>query len=125
MKRQDCDNGGFTLVELLISLVIFSIGILAVGSMQLTSMKGNTQAVMMTEGLAVAEDKMEELLTLAYDGPELDVGDHEETVDNNTINWSVTEDTSRTYSLKDILLSVTWSEKGQQKSVELRSLRAE
>ncbi len=53
---------GVTLVELMVSLVIFSIGVLAVMSMTLMSINGNALANRMTQANLLAQEKMEELL---------------------------------------------------------------
>ncbi|MCP3177385.1 prepilin-type N-terminal cleavage/methylation domain-containing protein [Desulfuromonas sp. KJ2020] len=57
---------GFTLVELLIAVTIFAIGLLAVAGMQITSIRGNSTANIVTSGTAVAEGILEEVLS--WDG---------------------------------------------------------
>ncbi len=63
------DNRGFSLIEVLMALVVFSIGILAVASMQLSSITGNDRANTGSIATALASGKMDELLTMAYDRP--------------------------------------------------------
>ena len=60
------DNRGFTFVELLIVIAIFSIGILAVASMQVTSVNGNASARMSGEATALAANQIEALMALDY-----------------------------------------------------------
>lgn len=57
---------GFTLLEILIAIAILSFGLLAVATMQTTSIKGNSQAIGITEGVTLAQDKAEELMGQAY-----------------------------------------------------------
>jgi type IV pilus assembly protein PilV len=45
-QKMQMDIKGFTLIEVLIVMTIFSIGILAVAAMQMTSTKGNLQKTM-------------------------------------------------------------------------------
>ena len=40
--RKKIDSRGFTLIEVMIALAIFSIGIMAVGSLQLSNYRNNT-----------------------------------------------------------------------------------
>jgi type IV pilus modification protein PilV len=54
-------NMGFSLIEVMIAMVIFSIGILAVGSMQLSSSKNNTTGNITTQATMLARQKIEEL----------------------------------------------------------------
>ncbi|MDD5759002.1 MAG: prepilin-type N-terminal cleavage/methylation domain-containing protein [Desulfobulbaceae bacterium] len=66
-------ENGFTIIETLIAITIFAIGILAVITMQTTSMGGNGHARQLTEETSWAADQMEQLMSLTYaalvDGP--------------------------------------------------------
>ena len=53
---------GFTLIEVLIAVAIFSIGILAVGSMQIGSTGRNTGARISTEASIWSRDQVESLM---------------------------------------------------------------
>lgn len=57
---------GFTVLEVLISLLIFSFGVLAVASMQITSFAGNDRANIGSEATAIAAGKIDELLSMEY-----------------------------------------------------------
>ena len=74
--RQIRSNSGFTLIEILIAIAIFAIGILAVSAMQISSVKGNAIARGVTEKASLAADRMEKLLALPYDDPLLSAGEH-------------------------------------------------
>ena len=65
-------NHGYTLIEVMIAMAIFAIGILAIFSMQITSTGSNALARGLTENYTAAMDKVEELLALPYDDPDLD-----------------------------------------------------
>lgn len=58
----DFDERGFTLIEVLIAMAIFSIGILAVGMMQINATGGNTRAQSVTYSSEWALDRVEWLL---------------------------------------------------------------
>jgi type IV pilus assembly protein PilV len=79
LKRTTISEAGFTLIELMIAISIFSIGILAVASMQLSAISGNKTARMISDEMVEAEEKIEELMALAVidpDHPDLkDTGD--------------------------------------------------
>ncbi len=59
-------NKGFTIIEVLIAMAIFSIGILAVTKMQFSSIKGNRTSFQISEALSLGEGKMEELMYVPY-----------------------------------------------------------
>lgn len=62
---------GFTLVELLIALTIFAIGLLALGSMQLTAIQANAHANRLTREAAVAQAVMEKVRSWSPSDPRL------------------------------------------------------
>ncbi|MCI5120592.1 MAG: prepilin-type N-terminal cleavage/methylation domain-containing protein [Candidatus Electrothrix sp. AUS4] len=67
--RQD----GFTLIETMMAMVIFTIGILGLFGMQTAAIKENLTANSITGGSAWAMNQVEQLLNLSYDDPLLEV----------------------------------------------------
>lgn len=65
-KQLNVIEAGFSLIEVLIAITIFSIGILAVVTMQTTSMGGNSNARKITEETSWSADQMEQLMGLTY-----------------------------------------------------------
>ena len=70
------DSQGYSLIEVLIAMAVFSIGILAIFSMQITATNGNALARGMTENYNCALDKVEELLALPFNDGNLTNGVH-------------------------------------------------
>ena len=70
MKMSHKDRG-FTLIEVLVSMTIFMFGILAIINMQVISTATNTKSRGMTEGIVVAQNKIEELSALPYTNVDL------------------------------------------------------
>ena len=118
-RRFKLGQGGFNLLEVLIAITIFSIGILAVASMQISSMMGNTSAKDVTEGATLATDQLEKLMALPYGS----VSTGSRTVDTYQINWTVTDNTPVT-NTKTVNIQVTWTERGLSKVVSLRHVLA-
>ena len=58
---------GFTLVEVLIAITIFAIGLLAIAGMQLTGIQTNSSASEITARAALAEGILEEILSWDLD----------------------------------------------------------
>lgn len=69
--REKKGSQGYTLIEVLIALSIFSLGILAVGAMQITSTNSYTGARIHTEEYSWVVDQIERLTALDYDHPDL------------------------------------------------------
>ena len=64
-------NEGLTILEVLAAVAILSFGLLAVATMQGSSIKGNSQAIGTTEAITLAQDKLEELMRLSYNAADL------------------------------------------------------
>jgi prepilin-type N-terminal cleavage/methylation domain-containing protein len=68
---------GFTLIEVLIAIVILTFGLLAVGSMQVSAIRGNFMGGNTSIALSLASEKMEHLLNADYNStnPDTDLRD--------------------------------------------------
>jgi type IV pilus assembly protein PilV len=62
---------GLTLLEVLAAIAILAFGLLAIATMQATSVKGNSQAIGITEAVSLAQDRVEYLMRLPYDHADL------------------------------------------------------
>jgi type IV pilus assembly protein PilV len=80
MNRQSlqytlANQNGFTLVEVMVALAIFTIGILGVNAMQLAAIKGNATANVISQATTWASDRVEILSGLNYTDSDLDDAD--------------------------------------------------
>lgn len=69
MARMTTVHGekGFSLVEVLLGIAIFMIGMLGVAALQISSMTGNAFSGNLTEATYLMMNKVEELMNLKYD----------------------------------------------------------
>ena len=90
--RPPSDMRGFTFIELLVVLAIFSIAVLEVAAMQITSINTNASARMSGEASALAANQLEALMALPYDHSDLDPASSPFEVVSGPypINWVVT-----------------------------------
>ncbi len=70
------EDDGYTIIEVLVAIAIFAIGMLAIASMQIGATQGTTTARSNTELTALAEDQMERLTRLPFDDDDL-VANHD------------------------------------------------
>lgn len=119
VRRDESDRNrgaqsGFTMVEVMVALGILAFGILAVASMQTSSLRGTRTAHCVTEATTAAMDKVEDLMMLPYTDADLSNGAHGPEYDaTNTyrIDWTVTDDVP-VESTKAIDVTVQWQERG-------------
>lgn len=69
---------GFSLIEVMIALLFLGIGLLAIASLQVTSVKGNFFSNNLMQATYVAQDRLEFLKNCSFDDPVLGAGDHDD-----------------------------------------------
>ena len=133
-------DGGFTLLEVILAISILTIGILAVASMQLSSIRGNDFARSVTEVSTWGGDQLEKLLALPYNDASLNdtdadgaAGLHDATAatadygpvtqGEYSVFWDVAVDHVAS-NTKTITVIVTWTDRGVQRSVSMQHIRA-
>lgn len=113
-KEEPVNEKGFTIIEVMVVIGIFAIGILAVASMQVSAFQGNRSATLRTIAITLASEQMEDLITTDYG---LIVSGNR-TEDNFNISWTVTNDTPLS-GTKTIAVTVTWNDRGESRNVDL------
>jgi prepilin-type N-terminal cleavage/methylation domain-containing protein len=61
------NEAGLTLIEILLAMAIFAIGLLGVAHMQITAMFGNSLAIKLTNATQLASQLSEEIMFMDYD----------------------------------------------------------
>jgi type IV pilus modification protein PilV len=130
----------FSLIEVLIAIAIFSIGMLAVVSLQISSMNLNASSRRLTEATALASERMERLLALPYNHANLvdtdDDGatglghigeggndaDFEETNGIYNIFWNIAEN-QFVNNTKTFRVIVVYDNRGEQRQVVLQQVK--
>lgn len=121
------DDKAFTLVEVLIAMMVLSVGLLELGRMQIVAIRVNSAANRLTQGTNLAQDRIEQLMALPFDHASLvdasptDEGLWTEYTDPNppagfTVLWRV-NDQSTAPSTKVVNVFTTWTQFGTTKNV--------
>ena len=143
--RSVSNRNAFSLVEVLIAIAIFSIGILAVVSLQVSSMNLNASSRRLTEATALASERMERLLTVPYNHANLmdsqNEGDHghgenglgfigengneadfQETIGIYNVFWNIAEN-QFINNTKTLRVIVVYNNLGEQRQVVLQHVK--
>jgi prepilin-type N-terminal cleavage/methylation domain-containing protein len=124
MKTRDCFRGemgvrGFSLIEMLISLVILAVSLLAIASLMAITTRNNASGTQMTEAINLAQDKIEEL-SVTPSGNLLPGTDQKKgsTGINYSRNWTVLP--NATGNLRAVTVTVNWNNR-ENHSINLLS----
>lgn len=68
MKRKLRNDSGFTLIEVMVSMIILSIGVLGLAPLMAVSVTGNSFSNEATRANVIAQDRIEQLKNMAFGG---------------------------------------------------------
>ena len=117
---------GASVVEIMVALLIFGIGLVAAVRMLPQSSAKTTHSRNRTIAINVAQEKIEELMADGYENADLTAGDHDDP--NNPISnhfnrtWTVTDDTPIA-DMKLVSVSVNFPTSGADSTVTLRTYK--
>ena len=115
MKRFIGNNKGITLVEIMIVLVVLTLGIIPIAAVQMRSNRDVFHSGQRTEALNVAQMQMERSRSLGFTNAVTDSG----VVGGYT--WQTTV-APVSFGLNSITVTVLWQEQGTQRNATLRGL---
>ncbi len=121
---------GYLLIEALISMAIFAIGFLAVGTMVIYTTRNNTRSNIMTQATLLASQTLEnfkstpDITTLVIgegynDGGPVDANGNPGGIFTRT--WSIRDDLAYNTS-REIEVRVSWTRRGLQRNIVLTTI---
>jgi type IV pilus assembly protein PilV len=120
---------GFTLIEVLVAVIVLSVGILAVFRLFPAGLRSQTQNRMQTAAAFHAQEKLEQLACLPFTDSDWDAGTHPtagpERVGPSgqwTRSWQVEVMDAPLDDLKRVTVTVTWAQ-GSGREVVMTSYR--
>ena len=130
MNRVRQKPKGYTLLEVLVALVIASVGLLGLAQLQVVATRSNSFSNQITLGITLGQDLLEALRNLDYEDAELADGDHVDS--ENPIQphgdlgfnrrWRVTEDAAN--HLKTITVTVGWPDPSEPHRVQFTTVKS-
>jgi type IV pilus assembly protein PilV len=107
LKKED----GFTMIEVLIALTIFAVGLLAVAALQTSAINMNSTSNKLTNLSTVAMDQIEKLSALPYTDPDLTAGPHNPS--------SPSADYTITYTVTDTIVMINFVPVSTRKNIAI------
>jgi type II secretion system protein I len=100
-------SNGFTLIEVLISLVILAISLLALAGLMTTTTRNNSFGGHMTEAATLAQDRLEELRVTPWDN----ISSNNDQIQGATgivytRNWNV----ATNGNLRTVTITINWND---------------
>ena len=109
---------GFSLVEIMVALVVFAIGVLGLAGMIPMAMRNLNQGAGATHAQALAQGKLEELVNASGD-LWLTAGTSADTLDGRYVrSWTITADAPMD-GMTSIAVAVEWEEAGTPQRLSL------
>ena len=116
-------NAGFSLIELIASMTIFSIGVMACVELYSVSLRSTSDSLDYTQAVFLAEGLLEETMMEDYLFASTDSGDFGDGYPRHSWELEI-EETSQDGLLK-VYLVVTWTARNIEKKYELTTLHAD
>jgi len=113
MRVRMKDQKGFTLLEVMISVIILSVALLALAGLQIISIRGNSFGGTMTEAVTLARDKIEDLKRDDWDNVQTGEDISEIRGINYNRNWTV----QVAGQTKEVTVTVSWDGGNHQVSL--------
>jgi prepilin-type N-terminal cleavage/methylation domain-containing protein len=112
-------QSGFTIIEVLISMGILAVGIMAISLMQAHFAGGNLQSRLYIRATDIAMNQIETLSNINDpSNANLDTGNHTTVINayeqNFTLSWTVTDNNDGTLTVD---LSVSWNDNGRGRTL--------
>jgi type IV pilus assembly protein PilV len=119
------EKDGFSLIEVLIALIFLAIGLLAIASLQITSVRGNFFSNNLMQATYVAQDQLEYLKNLPFDDPLLSLGDHQDVTKNMSgIDFNRAYRVGLNGNVKSVKYTVSWND-GANHSISFSTFKSQ
>ena len=101
--RKKLSEDGFTILEVMVGLIIFTLGLLLLMSMMVVSIQGNSWSEYATQSAQLAREKLEQI----KNDPAAHLGPGGDEIGDYTRTWNVSSITS---DLSAVTVRVAWTD---------------
>jgi prepilin-type N-terminal cleavage/methylation domain-containing protein len=117
--------GGFTLIELVVAILVFAIGLVGILKMHQASIQSNNFSMQLTEVMNISQDKFDYLRGLGVNNTSMSIGAHNPVIVTSmgvpyTVSWKVTAAPDSTSFGRKVELTIAWNEKAVQHKLDLQ-----
>jgi Tfp pilus assembly protein PilV len=131
MRMKGRDEGGYSLIELVVSILMFALGFIGVMKMQQQAIMGNGFSNQMSNALSIADTQAETLRGLLLTDANMTVGYHAGTAISPrqgvtyTLSWTVSNTAlGAAVTARQVIIRVDWTEKGLPHHVDMTMFRS-
>jgi type IV pilus assembly protein PilV len=124
MKRERLmrPEEGFTLIEIMITLVIMCIGLIALSGLQINAIRGNVFSKRLTTAVSIGQEKLEQIKNTSYANIQSESSTQ---INKSNINFTrqviVTNNTNPA-NTKTVKVTVTWTQGSKSYTVPISTL---
>jgi prepilin-type N-terminal cleavage/methylation domain-containing protein len=128
------EENAFTLVEVLVAMMVLSVALLEMGRMQIVAIQVNVAANRLTQGMHLAQDRIEQLMAIPFNAASLvDTSAEDEALwteytepnppTGYSIRWRVNDQDTFPVT-KTVNVFVSWKYLGTTKNVSLSFMKS-
>lgn len=122
LQKKYIKTSGFTLIELVVAILVFALGIMGIMKMHSATVQANNYSMQVTEAVNAGENELEYLRGLEFAHDSMSIGVHTTTTVSRGIpynlSWTVTNPGTSTTS-RNVLLTVQWQEKALNHQINM------
>jgi Tfp pilus assembly protein PilV len=131
MRRKGRNEGGYSLIELVVSILMFALGFIGVMKMQQQAIMGNGFSMEMSNALNIADTQSEYLRGITLTETEMTLGTHNAASSQTrqgiaySLSWTVnTTSLGGTVTARQVAIRVDWTEKGTPHHITMNMFRS-
>jgi type IV pilus assembly protein PilV len=124
MRSQSSINSeeAFTLIEIMIALVVLSVGLVALAGLQISAIKGNAFSKRMTTAVTIANARLEEIKNTAYANIQSESSTQVSASNMNFTRQVTVNNDSPVLNTKMVNVTVTWKDGSKSHTVPISTI---